>query len=56
MMNNQDQIERIAAFDILKAELEVVELEERLEMVSLMAATAATAQKPSNGCCCCNTA
>jgi hypothetical protein len=45
-----------SVFDSLKAELEIVELEERLEMVSLMAAVAkpSPTPTPSNGCCCCN--
>jgi hypothetical protein len=52
-MQNEFELNTVATFDMLKAELEVVELEERLEMVSLMAATAPT-PAPHNGCCCCN--
>jgi hypothetical protein len=35
--------------EILKREFDVIELEERLEMVHLMTADA---EKPSNSCCC----
>jgi hypothetical protein len=55
-MKNQIQVVNTDVFAALKSELEVVELEERLEMVSLLAVAATAVQKTSNGCCCCNSA
>ena len=47
--------EKDFAIELLKAELDVIELDERLEMVSLGAVGAdAAAPVGSNGVCCCS--